>query len=307
MLKILLTGSQGQVGSAIRALVENTQIDNISLFAYSRAECDIAERSAVNKLMINVQPDVVINAAAYTAVDKAEEDVLQAEKINSEAVENLALVCRDLNIPILHISTDYVFDGMLPSDSAYKETDVTNPLGVYGKTKLMGEEKIQDICQKYIILRTSWVFSKYGNNFVKTMLKLFQQKESLSIVADQYGGPTSADAIARSLLIIASKVANDNLFDQWGVYHYTGQPIVSWCDFAKKISELNMNQQTIIKSITPITTEQFGARAARPKNSKLDLSKIKQIFNIEPCDWQKDLLLIIDSLSTDRYEASINK
>lgn len=300
MLKILLTGSQGQVGSSIRALASTAEYQDVKLIAYSRAECDITDNSAVNKIFEQAQPDVVINAAAYTAVDKAEEDEAQAEKINITAVENMALICEKNKIPFLHISTDYVFDGSKPLDQQYTETDQTNPLGVYGKTKLAGENKIREICEKYIILRTSWVFSEYGNNFVKTMLKLFQQKEKLSIVGDQYGGPTSAMGIAHTLLQISKQIwqsnANSNAdFNPWGIYHYSGQRIVSWCEFAKKINELDNNPEKIIQEITAITAEEFGAKAPRPTNSILDLSKIKRVFNIGPCDWQKDLLAIIDS------------
>ena len=311
MLKILLTGSQGQVGSSIRALVSNhnNKIENIKLFACSRADCDIADRTAVNNIFNKIQPDVVINAAAYTAVDKAEEDVEQAEKINVYAVENLALACQKLNIPMLHISTDYVFDGTQSLPYAYQETDETNPLGIYGKTKLAGEKKLQESCEKFIVLRTSWVFSEYGNNFVKTMLKLFKQKETLSIVSDQYGGPTSADAIAKALLIIAKKVTEKELDlnqnkNLWGVYHFAGQPVVNWCEFATKISELDSSERKIIKNILPITAAKFGAKAPRPMNSALDISKIKQVFNIDVCDWQQDVLKIIN-LSTERCQTPV--
>lgn len=302
MLKILLTGSQGQVGSSIRALASTAEYQDVKLLAYSRAECDITNQSAINKIFDQTQPDIVINAAAYTAVDKAEEDVAQAEKINFTAVENIALLCEKNKIPFLHISTDYVFDGNKPLDQQYAETDQTNPLGVYGKTKLAGEKKIREICEKYIILRTSWVFSEYGSNFVKTMLKLFKQKESLSIVADQYGGPTSALGIAHALLEISRQLWQGNVNNNadsspWGIYHYSGQPIVSWCEFAKTINELDNNSEKIIQDIAAITAEQFGAKAPRPTNSILDLSKIKRVFNIEPCDWQKDLLAIIESVS----------
>ena len=296
-LRVLLTGAHGQVGSAIRTLVDRDKREHhrIQLFPYAKTELDITDRDEVNNTITELQPDVVINAAAYTAVDKAEEDLELAKKINVDAVENLALACEASSIPLLHISTDYVFDGQLPIGSCYKETDQTNPLGIYGKTKLAGENKLQEICQKHIIFRTSWVFGVDGNNFVKTMLKLFKQKDSLSIVSDQYGGPTSADAIAKALLMIAKNITEEkNNFEQWGVYHFAGQPVISWCEFAEKINVLYNSEDKLIKAILPIPAEQFGAKAQRPTNSALDASKIKQVFNIDPCDWQQDLLTVIE-------------
>lgn len=277
-MKILVTGAGGQVGQALQNLASSHEINVIAL---DRQALDITDQSAVREQVRNLSPDAVINSAAYTAVDKAEEDVDAAFAINAEGAENLALACADADIPFLHISTDFVFDGK--KDGAYLEDDAVAPLSVYGKSKGDGEARVAAASTKYIILRTAWVFGG-AQNFVTTMLRLAQTHKELNIVDDQTGGPTAANDIAASLLKIA-KHTHKAGFQSWGVYHYCGAPAVTWFGFAKAI----FAHSSVVPALNPIPTEDYPVPAERPKNSVLDCTKIKQVFGIDQPDWQKAL------------------
>lgn len=286
MAKILITGSKGQVGYCLIQQLHGKH----DILAVDRDELDITDREAVFETVQRFRPDVIINAAAHTAVDRAENEVELSEAINANGPRYLAEAAKSVNGAILHISTDYVFDGQREAGYCYKESDTVDPQGVYGRTKLAGEQAVFAENDKAIVLRTAWVFGEHGNNFVKTMLRLAKQRDSLGVVADQVGGPTYAGDIAKALIAIAEKIiANQTV--EYGVYHFTGFPYVSWCDFAKAIFNEAVSQKVLDKSplVNAISTADYPTPAKRPANSCLDLNKIKQVFDIEPSDWQKAL------------------
>ena len=284
MAKFLITGAKGQVGHCLtRQLTGKAEI-----LAVDRDELDITDQSAVKKIVETFKPDVIINAAAHTAVDRAESEVELSEAINVKGPQYLAEAANEIGAVILHISTDYVFEGT--GSGEYKEEAQTNPQGVYGRTKLAGEIAVQQANPRSIILRTAWVFGEHGHNFIKTMLRLAKDRDSLGIVGDQFGGPTYAGDIAKTLIEIANQIlaGKENAF---GVYHFTGKPYVSWYEFAKAIFAEAELQNILEKSplVNSIATSDYPTPAKRPANSRLDLTKIKQVFNIEPSDWQKAL------------------
>jgi len=277
-MKILITGINGQVGSA---LVRRAKAQGYEVVAISREQWNMAlSPEQGEELVLEAKPDLVINAAAYTNVDGAEDDEATALKVNADAPRALSKGCKQLNIPILHVSTDYVFDGT--KEEPYVETDQTNPINAYGRTKLAGEIAIQEEADKYIILRTSWVFSKEGNNFVNTILRLAKERDELKVVNDQFGGPTSAECIAEVLLRLATERK-----ERWGIYHYSGQPFVSWYDFAKKIVEQGVDDGVLSEApvIKPCGSDEFPAKADRPKNSRLSNNKLAEFFSLTSCDW----------------------
>ena len=284
MAKFFITGAEGQVGYCLTQQLQGKH----EILSVDRDELDITDQSAVKNAVENFRPDVIINAAAHTAVDRAETEVELSEAINVKGPQYLAEAAKDVGATILHISTDYVFDGQ--REGKYKETDATDPQGVYGKTKLEGEQAVSKANDKFIVLRTAWVFGEHGNNFVKTMLRLAKTRNTLGVVADQIGGPTYAGDIAASLIHIAEKaIAGESV--QYGIYHFTGEPYVSWCDFAKAIFDEAVSQNVLEKApfVNAITTADYPTPAKRPANSCLDLTKIQQVFGIQPSDWKKAL------------------
>jgi dTDP-4-dehydrorhamnose reductase len=284
MAKFLITGAKGQVGYCLALQLQG----KYEILAVDRDELDITDQSAVKNAVENFRPDVIINAAAHTAVDRAETEVELSKAINVKGPQYLAEAAKDVGAVILHISTDYVFDGQ--REGKYKETDATDPQGVYGKTKLEGEQAVAKANDKFIVLRTAWVFGEHGNNFVKTMLRLAKTRDTLGVVADQIGGPTYAGDIARTLIQIAEKIINGETVE-YGIYHFTGEPYVSWCDFAKAIFAEAISQNVLEKSplVNAITTADYPTPAKRPANSCLDLTKIQQAFGVQPSNWQKAL------------------
>ena len=282
-MRILVTGCNGQVGYELQRLSEQSEHDWLCL---DRAGLDISDEVGVNKVVVGFNPDVVINAAAYTAVDKAESEVDLAYAVNAGGPEYLAKACASVSAALIHISTDYVFAG----DQAvpYVETDATGPTGIYGQSKLAGEQAVIEHCAKHIILRTAWVFGAHGNNFVKTMLRLGAERDELGIVADQFGAPTSARGIAETCLNIAEQLDGN---PQWGVYHYSGAPYASWFEFAQEIFEESVAAGVLAKApkLNAITTEQFPTPAKRPSNSRLNCGKIDMAFGIKPDKWRDRL------------------
>lgn len=280
-MKILVTGSNGQVGSCL--VQQLSQMLEIEFLAVDRDQLDITDRVAVNKLVNEFKPDAIINAAAHTAVDKAEQEVELSYAINRYGPEYLAQAANSVGASILHISTDYVFAG--DKEGAYVETDDVAPQGVYGHSKLAGELAVAAACPRHIILRTAWVFCETGNNFVKTMLRLAQSRDELGVVADQFGGPTYAGDIAHALIEIAKALHVGNTY--FGIYHFAGKPHVSWYQFASQIFKQAKAQKLFSKDIqvNAITSDQYPTPAMRPANSKLDCSKIEQTFGIKPSDW----------------------
>ncbi len=284
-MKVLITGKNGQVGSCL--VSQLIDIPSIDFLALGRDELDITNAEQVNEVVNKYHPTIIINAAAYTAVDKAESEFVLANAINNVGPKNLAKAASNVNAAILHISTDYVFAGN--KDGLYTEGDEVNPQGVYGKTKLAGEQSVAQECDAHIILRTAWVFSEYGNNFVKTMLRLAQTRDTLGVVGDQYGGPTYAGDIAKALINIAQQLQQGDA--KFGVYNYSGYPHVSWQEFATEIFEKALAKNFIQSPITvnSILTADYPTPAKRPANSKLDCSKITTDFSIQPSDWKTAL------------------
>lgn len=285
-MRVLLTGCNGQVGCCLKKKLSNRA--DVTLLALDRHELDIANPKAVKATVEEFQPNIVINAAAYTAVDKAEEEIELAYAINRDGPKFLAEASKEVGAAILHISTDYVFEGN--KEGEYQETDMTNPQGVYGASKLAGEIEVAKAYDKHIILRTAWVFGELGNNFVKTMLRLGATRNALSIVGDQFGGPTYAGDIADALIHIATKItAGEDI--EYGIYHYSGLPHVSWYEFAEAIFDTAMETDTITQkpSLSNITTLQYPTLAKRPNNSRLSTKKISNEFSIVASDWRAAL------------------
>jgi dTDP-4-dehydrorhamnose reductase len=285
-MRILITGCQGQVGSALTEQLATHE--NIEVLALDRKLLDITNQETVYSVVTKFQPAVIINAAAYTAVDKAEEDVELSYAVNCDGPKYLAQAAQVVGAAILHISTDYVFEGN--KDGTYVESDPTNPQSVYGASKLAGEVAVAEACDKHIILRTAWVFSENGNNFVKTILRLAKNRDALSIVGDQFGGPTYAGDIARALIKIANRITQGSDLE-YGIYHYSGIPHVSWYDFADIVFDIAVEQGLLVNkpTLTSITTDQYPTPAKRPSNSRLSNEKIMRNFSTEMSDWKSTL------------------
>ena len=289
-MKILVTGKNGQLGKSINKIVNtgngknNYQQDNEFIFV-GREELDLSSESGISHYFDRSNKfDVIINCAAYTAVDKAEEEQELANQINHLAVKQLAGIAKEQKAKLMQISTDYVFNG--ESDKPYKETDATNPINVYGKTKLAGEKALQEIMPtNAIIIRTSWVYSEHGNNFVKTMLKLGKERDELNVVSDQIGSPTYASDLAGVILeIIKNKEFREG--DQaTQVYHYSNEGEMSWYEFAKEIFKI----AKIDCKVNPITTQQYPTPAKRPRNTLMNKDKIKNEINITIHFWRDSL------------------
>lgn len=271
---VLVTGANGQLGQAIQFIAGD--YPNIHFVFCSSSDLDITNKQNCDAIFNKEKPDFCINAAAYTAVDKAESEPKKAHLINCIGAKNLAEACKNFNTKLIHISTDFVFDGS--KNEPYNETDLPNPKGVYGQTKLEGEIAIQEVFDAYFIIRTSWVYSQFGNNFMKTMLRLASERTSLSIVNDQIGTPTNAVDLANALLKIIESKTND----QYGIYNFSNEGQCSWFDFAKKIFEIN----DVKIDLKPIPTTQFPTPAERPKYSVLDKTKIKNAFGISIKSWE---------------------
>ena len=276
-MNILVTGSKGQVGSEIKELSSNS---NHNFFFTSREELDITNEQNIKDFIEKNDIKAIINCAAYTAVDKAEEDKINADLVNRKAVKKLAKISKEKSIKLIHISTDYVFDGT--AFRPYCEEYQTNPNSVYGQTKLDGEnEMIKINPHNSIIIRTSWVYSSFGNNFVKTMLRLGKEKDELGVIFDQIGSPTYARDLAQTILDILPNIKNDKV----AIYNYSNEGVLSWYDFAKEI----MRMAKIDCSINPIETFQYPTPAKRPHYSLLNKSKIKNDFGVEIPYWKDSL------------------
>ena len=284
-IRLLITGSKGQVG---HCLVQQGELLRWQVFAVDRDELDICDQAAVFAAIQSFKPDVIINAAAHTAVDKAEVEIDASYAINRDGPAYLAKAAHSVGAVMLHISTDYVFAGN--KDGLYVETDPVDPQGVYGASKLAGEVAVAELCARHLILRTAWVFGEHGNNFVKTMLRLGSQRDSLGVVADQFGGPTYAGDIAAALLAMAQRALQPDFMD-WGIYHFAGEPHVSWHEFATTIFAAGVAQGLLVQSplVNPIATADYPTPAKRPANSRLDCSRIQSVFGIMPSDWQAAL------------------
>ncbi len=297
MKKILLTGVNGQVGHALQKKLSNHQV-----FALNRDQLDLSDKDAIRRVVQTIQPDLIINPAAYTAVDRAESEPDLAYAINAIALQVLAEEAAKLNAALIHFSTDYVYDGSKIEN--YVETDPMNPLSVYGKSKLAGELAINAVGLPHLILRTSWVYGAYGKNFLKTIIRLASERESLRIVADQFGAPTSSESIADAVteLLNSWQPLEAN---QTGIYHFTNQGKTSWHGFSSEIvNEYNrlaaskslQMLKANVENIDPITTADYPTPAARPANSTLSNQKLKQVFNVSLPSWEQGLQQVMQSL-----------
>jgi dTDP-4-dehydrorhamnose reductase len=284
-MKILVTGKNGQLGSEIRSIVAE-DLENQFYFT-SSDELDLSNKKAIKDFFEN-QPvfDLIINCAAYTAVDRAEDETEKCYLVNTEAVKELVKYCSKNNSKLIHFSTDYVFDGS--NNIPYIETDTTNPTGIYGDSKRKGEIEIINSSIDAIIIRTSWVYSTYGNNFVKTMLKLGKEKEQMSVVFDQIGTPTYAFDLANASIEIAKQI--DNWKKGVNIYHYSNEGVTSWYDFASEIISI-MN---LTCKITPIETSEYPTKAKRPHFSVLNKKQIKKDFELEIPHWKSSLLKMLN-------------
>jgi dTDP-4-dehydrorhamnose reductase len=275
-MNVIVTGAAGQLGQALQAAAAAHA--GISFYFYGAAEANVADKSSLQKLFDAVKPQYCINAAAYTAVDKAESEPVKAHAINVTGAKNLAEVCAEYGCTLLHISTDFVFDGT--AQTPYTEDAATNPQGVYAQTKRDGEAEVIKALTAHFIIRTSWVYSEYGNNFMKTMVRLAQERDALSIVSDQHGTPTNANDLAQALIHIIKSGSK-----AYGTYHYSNEGETTWYGFAQKIFKVH----NITINTKPVTTAEYPTPAKRPAYSVLDKTKIKTTFGLAIRPWQDAL------------------
>jgi dTDP-4-dehydrorhamnose reductase len=283
-IDILVLGRSGQVA---KSFVDAAELLPVRLTAVGRPSFDITQLAEVRASLNNAMPDIVINAAAYTAVDKAETDEEAAKLINAIAASKIAEATKEMNIPLIHISTDYVFDGR--KKTPYVECDETSPQNVYGQTKLLGEKWVLQENPQSMIARTSWIYSKYGTNFVKTMLRLGQERSEISIVADQFGSPTSAFDLAYGLLCSAIKIVNEPQEEMFGIFHASGRGSATWFDFADYAFYFAQSNSFESPKIIPVNSEKFKTVARRPSNSRLLTSKFERVFKHRFPYWTSSL------------------
>jgi dTDP-4-dehydrorhamnose reductase len=286
---VILVFGRGQVGEA---LAEKAAVADVPLTALSHGEADIADAADVAEALARIRPAFLVNAAAYTAVDKAESEPDAARRANEEGPRVLAEAAARHGIPLLHISTDYVFDGA--KQGAYVEDDPTAPLGVYGATKLAGEEAVRVALPEHVILRTAWVYARHGRNFLKTMLKLADERPELRVVADQRGSPTSADDIAAAILRVAEAAKEGRA--RWGTYHFAGTGETTWHGFATRIVAEQAALTGKRPEVVPITTADHPTPARRPANSVLDSSRFASAFGYRARPWEEETRRIVQSL-----------
>jgi dTDP-4-dehydrorhamnose reductase len=289
-MRIAVTGLTGQV---VTALIERAPRE-IEMIALGRPRLDLSVRDAVLATLRAARCDVIINAAAYTAVDKAESEAEVAMRVNGEGAGLVAEIAAELGAPLLHLSTEYVFDGAL--DRPYREDDPPKPTGAYGRSKLVGEQKIAAIHPDHAILRTSWVYSPFGTNFVKTMLRIGETHDEISVVADQIGNPTSAIDIADALLAIAARLRADRDASLRAIFHMTGGGEATWADFAEAIFKKAEEHGRAPVRVKRIATADYPTLARRPANSRLDNSKLFQTYGLRLPDWHASLSVCIDRL-----------
>lgn len=278
-MKVLVTGANGQLGYDV---VKELQKQNIERYGATRKEFDLIDFEATEKFIAHYMPDVVIHCAAYTAVDKAEDEQGLCYLVNASATENIAEICKKINAKMLYISTDYVFDGT--KEGFYEADDIPNPINVYGKTKLLGEQAVQRILNKYFIVRISWVFGEYGNNFVKTMLKLGKERKEINVIADQYGSPTYTVDLA-ALLVEMIKT------DKYGIYHATNEGVCTWAEFAEEIFKI----AKLDVKVNHITTAEYPTKAKRPLNSRLSKNSLKINSLKQLNNWQNAVKYFIEN------------
>ncbi|MDR6432292.1 dTDP-4-dehydrorhamnose reductase [Brucella pseudogrignonensis] len=288
-MKIVVTGREGQV---VQSLLEKaSQRPDMQVIALGRPELDLAHPETVRRAITAIKPDLVVSAAAYTAVDLAEDEPELAFAINATGAQAVAEAAKVCGVPVIHISTDYVFAG--DASKLYVETDVTGPHGVYGSSKLEGERLVAQANPKHIILRTAWVYSPFGKNFVKTMLKFAETRDTLSVVSDQWGNPTNALDIADAIIKVADHLAGMPDFSAYGVYHLAGTGDTNWSGFARAIFDESAKLGGPTASVTDIATVDYPTKAMRPANSRLSTKHFQEVFNWSAPHWQQSLRDVI--------------
>lgn len=293
-MTILVTGSGGQVGTELLRRAQRRQIAVIGL---ARHALDIADPSAIERELTTLPVTLVVNAAAYTAVDRAETERDTAFAANCDGPANLAAYCAQREIPLIHISTDYVFDGT--RREPYNEDDPVNPLGVYGASKAAGEQAVRERLSRHVILRTAWVYSAHGHNFVKTMLRLGSERDEIGVVDDQIGCPTAAGEIAEAILSVATRIQSKQT-PRWGTYHYCAAGQASWYEFACKIFQLAARHRRYRAVVKPIPSSAYPTPVRRPANSVLDCTKFQEAFGLNRRPWPEPLEEMLDEINKNK-------
>jgi dTDP-4-dehydrorhamnose reductase len=289
-MRLLVTGAGGQVGRELLAAAEARGVEAVGTDADT---LDITDAAAVGRAVSAGRPDAVVNAAAYTAVDRAEAEPDLAAAVNRDGARNVAEACARAGVPLVHVSTDYVFDGA--KGAPYTPDDPVSPLGVYGRTKAEGEGAVREALAEHVVIRTAWVFSAHGHNFVRTMLRLARERESFGVVADQWGGPTSAAAVARACLGAAERTAAG--LGVWGLFHHTGAPLATWFDLATEAVGLARGLDPAYRGVVvPIPTTEYPTPAARPARVDLDTSGFERAYGLAAPDWRADLAPVVRAL-----------
>jgi dTDP-4-dehydrorhamnose reductase len=283
MMRIAVTGSKGQVATS---LIERAE-GKVEIVALGRPAFDLTDRAAVIAGLDAARPDVVVNAGAYTAVDKAETEEADAVRVNGDGAAHVAEAAVRLGVPLVHLSTDYVFDGAL--DRPYREDDPTSPTGAYGRSKLAGERAVADRCEDSVILRTAWVYSPFGANFVRTMLRLNETRDEVGVVADQQGNPTSALDIADALIAIATRMKDDASPALRGVFHMTGSGEATWADLAETVFHQAAARGRRLTHVRRIATADYPTPARRPANSRLDNEKLARVYGVRLQEWRQSV------------------
>lgn len=289
-MRVAVTGTQGQIALCLR----ERAAEKAQIVALGRPSLDLVDRASVRAALLDSRCDAIVNAAAYTAVDKAEQEEALAMRVNGEGAGHVAEAAAELGVPLLHFSTDYVFDGS--AERPYREDDPTAPLGAYGRSKLDGEKRVAALCPNAAILRTAWVYSPFGANFVRTMLRLGETREEIGVVADQLGNPTSALDIADATLLIAARLVRDGAPELRGVFHMTGAGEACWADVAEAIFARAAERGRRAARVRRITTADYPTPARRPANSRLDNAKLAHVHGVALPDWRRSLAACVDRL-----------
>jgi dTDP-4-dehydrorhamnose reductase len=280
-VKVLVFGREGQLA---RSLLEAAVRPDIQVVSIGRPEIDVVDEKSVLAAFAREHPDIAVNAAAYTAVDKAESEPAVAHAVNALGAEHVAKASAAHSIPIIHISTDYVFDGK--KDSPYLESDPTGPINVYGLTKLEGEQRVAKACERHLILRTAWLYSPWGTNFLKTMLRVAATRPTISVVQDQLGSPTYVPDLASAIIALATRVLDEHRSLRWGTYHAVARGETSWFGFAREIFQQAAENGLPVADIAGIPTSAYPTPARRPANSRLNCDKLRELFGLELPDWR---------------------
>lgn len=292
-LRIAVTGKQGQV---VKSLVERAN-ENVVVIPVGRPEIDLMNPEGISKAFEVLAPDVIVNAAAYTMVDKAEQEPEHAQRINADGAESVAKAANSLGVPLVHLSTDYVFSGAL--DRPYREDDAVDPQGVYGRAKLEGERRVASQNHNHVILRTAWVYSPFGSNFVRTMLRLGAERAEIGVVADQIGNPTSALDIADAIVAVADRLVQDPSPELRGTFHMSGVGAASWADFAEEIFKCASSLGRPPVTVRRIQTADYPTPAKRPANSRLDNGKLNRRYGVVLPDWRVSLVPCVERLLSE--------